>query len=176
MSSLEAAAIYRDEERHCFASWRNLLILLYADSPTALDLRARIPLILELVRTYPGGGGYLSVLDVKFGISRVPDAESRAETRRQLDAHPEVLRFGAVVIEGGGVAASVSRAIVTTTNTLLRKRHQFQVFSSVPAAATWVAARLDPGDVVARPVDGGALAGVIADLRSRARCRRPEEG
>lgn len=94
----------------CFGRCGAVLLLAYRVAPTREDLRQREALLERIAASGPSGA-FLSVVDAT-GSTPLPDADSRAESTRQLGRYAHFIRAGAIVVRGGGVRVSLLRSFL----------------------------------------------------------------
>lgn len=147
----------------CFGRCGNVLLMAYREAPTAADLAQREALLERMVAG-SGGGAFLSVIDAS-GSTPLPDAESRAESARQLARYASYLRAGAVVVRGGGVRVSLLRSLLRGMMIVKSSPFATRFFDDVPAAARFCLEALGERD-----------AGAVRELVLAAERVEPETG
>jgi hypothetical protein len=118
-------------------------------------------LLRSLTAQCPEGFGLLAVLDRAV---QVPTAGARAVFSESLRAASAHLRLSAVVIEGVGFQAAAVRAFCTGVNLVIRPPFAFQIFPTVDAAASWMAAGLPAR--AGKRLDATEIVAVVRSLRT----------
>ncbi|MCC6874892.1 MAG: hypothetical protein IT378_11355 [Sandaracinaceae bacterium] len=122
-----------------------VLVLAYQEAPTADDLKRREPMLARLV-SESGAVAFLSVIDAR-GATALPDAESRAETARQLELYGHAVRAGGVVVRGDSLRVSLLRTLLRGLFAVRRSPFPHRFFAEIEPAARFVLDRLgDPSD------------------------------
>lgn len=133
------------------------MILVYRASPTPDDLRPRERWLRELVRRSPQGIGVVTLV-VKEASGKLPGAEVRRESERQIQLVDEHVRCGALILEGKGVDFTLLRSLLRGIAMVSGRRFPYQFFDTVPAAAPWVGKTLG--------AEAAEIAGAIEEARA----------
>ncbi len=91
--------------------------------------------LTEVVQRHPRGIGLLCVIEPS---SKPPDVELRRASVEMVEEHGDRIRCVAIVIEGKGFAAALTRAGISGMLLLVRKRPKFADFANVPSALGWM--------------------------------------
>jgi hypothetical protein len=119
----------------CYGALDDILLLYYQTSPILSDLRARAGLVSDIIEAHPDGVAFLSLLDIALSEAALPDAETRAETQRQVAALEGHLVAGAMVVRGSAVTKQLTRMILSRLPVLMRGSSHMRFFSEVAPAA-----------------------------------------
>jgi hypothetical protein len=111
--------------------------------------------LTEVVQRHPRGVGFLCVIEP---TSKPPDAELRRASVDMVEEHGDRIRCVALVIEGRGFAAALTRAGISGMLLLIRKRPAFADFANVPSALGWM------GQYVPVEVETD-MAGLVEEVR-----------
>lgn len=90
----------------------------------------------QVVRNQPDGAGFLCVIEP---TAKPPNDELRRASTEMVDSHGTRLKCVAVVIEGEGFRAAVTRSVVSGMALLFSRRMPGKTFSSVADALRWMA-------------------------------------
>lgn len=133
------------------------MILVYRASPTTADLRPRERWLRELVRRFPEGIGVVTLV-VREASGKLPGADVRRESERQIGLVDEHVRCGALVLEGEGVDFTLLRSLLRGIAMVSKRRFPYQFFDTVAGSAPWLGKHLG--------ADGAEVAAAVEEARA----------
>ncbi len=133
------------DERLCIGQWRNLLITDVCGEMDRASLLRMEEAGQPMYKQFPGNVISLSLL--RNGVS-VPPAEARQEAQRIMKDQKQVALRSIVVLETGGMMASLMQTVLRGLNALTGQQ-RLQIMTSVEAASQAIAPlmRCTPSDV-----------------------------
>lgn len=129
----------------CVVLWRG------AVTPESFALQSAA--LSEVVGRHPEGAGFLCVIEP---TARPPDDELRRRSAEMITSHGKKLRCVATVVEGSGLKASITRAVLSGISLLARDRTTTaDYFADARAGASWMTeyVKLPSVDVVLRALE-----------------------
>jgi hypothetical protein len=150
-----AVKIWSRDERHAVATWNNVLITHWADTPTVGPLGICETASFDLASRFAPGIVVFNV--ITSGIT-LPDAQLRKKSSEVLASTGGHVRCTATCILGEGFWASTARAMVAGITLLSRQRHPHKVYGDVGVAAAWCGPLMLP--------DGASPDGLLAVIDS----------
>lgn len=136
MAELE---VLHDVPRFGIAAWRNLAVAVWRDAPRLEWLGALRGHGSSLARRWPDGTGFLNL--IVDGTPRFSE-DARAKTAEVSGRERFVSRGTAYVVLLDGLRGIATRAFLNTVFLRGRPRSPTQVFTTLEAAAPWLAGRL----------------------------------
>src|SRR5689334_5080604 len=121
-------------EAHAFATWRNMLILVWRHRTEATAVRRARGHLIELTKRYPYGIGLMQVATPE---AEPPDADARGAITDMLAAGRGGVVCSSVIYGGTGFWMASVRALVASVAMLARPGFPHQVFATVEEAADW---------------------------------------
>jgi hypothetical protein len=91
--------------------------------------------LADVVRRHRDGAGFLCVIEP---TAAPPNDRLRRASIKMVESHGESLRCVAVVIEGEGFRAAITRSVISGMLLLLHSRTPVRVFSRVGEAVGWM--------------------------------------
>jgi hypothetical protein len=132
---------------HGFATWRNMLLVIWRYETDADAVRrARIALI-ELKKRFPNG---IALMQVAEADAKPPDPDARGAIAELLAAGRDSVACSSLVYGGTGFWMASVRALVAGVAMLARPGFPHQVFATVDAAADWHSRLVPPVDADGR--------------------------
>ena len=152
-----AVTLYADDDvavghvgNVCVAIWRGAVTV-----PSFEKQRDNLSLV---VNKHPEGAAFVCVIEP---TAKPPNEELRRASVEMIASHKSVLRANAVVVEGVGFSAALTRGVISGMRLLFREDTPSKVFASVVESATWVGTLLK-GAPSARMMVAG-----VTEIRSR---------
>lgn len=116
----------------CVVIWRGAVT-----PPTFEKQRASLALV---VKNNPAGAAFICVIEP---TAKPPSDTLRRASVEMISSHKSVLRANAVVVEGQGFSAALTRGVISGMRLVFREDTPSKVFASVAEAATWVGGMLN---------------------------------
>jgi hypothetical protein len=138
-----------------FASYKNVTISVWRETPTAVALQRVDPHVGRVVSKYPRVASVIVMEAVDF---KSPDQQARAEHGRLTEKYEHATIGVAMIVDGSTAKHSLYRFILTTMTLLSAPTVVQKIFPSAGAAAGWLAV-CDPS------VDKNLLVQAIKDAR-----------
>jgi hypothetical protein len=91
--------------------------------------------LVSVVARYPEGSGFLCVIEP---TATPPDDELRRASIEMVASHTQGLKCVAVVIEGEGFRAAITRSVISGMTLLYRRKPPASVFPKVREAVGWM--------------------------------------
>lgn len=112
-----------------------LCIALWREEATRPRFERQAAALATVVAAHRGNAGFLCIVEP---ASKPPNDELRRASARMIDGHGADLAFVAVVIEGSGFQAAITRSVLTAMALFLpRNKTKIGYFSDVMDAALW---------------------------------------
>jgi hypothetical protein len=89
----------------------------------------------EVVAAHPNGCGFICIIEPS---AKPPSEELRRASIQMVTGHADKLRCLAVVIEGQGFGAAVTRSVISGMSVLLPRALTGSAFAEVPKAIAWM--------------------------------------
>jgi hypothetical protein len=96
------------------------------------------------VRSHPNGAGYLCIVEP---TSEPPEEEIRRAAAEMVTSQGQRLKRLAVVIEGSGFRAAITRSVFSGIVRFVRTPSPLRFFASAATATAWMAKGTAPGPV-----------------------------
>lgn len=158
VASPEVKVISRGKD-YCFASWRQVYILEFRDTPSIEALDASVLGKREVYAANPSG---IVVFNLLPGDRPLPSAEVRDYAERKQGEDLTGVLAHATVVTGAGFRAGTFRSMLAGLYLVSRSPFPRKVFSSVDEAAAWEATILKTG----RPWSTGLVEAVQSVQRA----------
>ncbi|MDX2052562.1 MAG: hypothetical protein SFV15_09240 [Polyangiaceae bacterium] len=120
---------------HCAATMGGLLILIIKEDPRPSIFEQQRRWIRKLKEVSPDGSAFLAVLQ---SDTPPPTEEARLIIKRVFREFGQVMKAGAMVIEGDGFVAATFRSVLSMLVLALRPAYPLKVYRSVAEASVWV--------------------------------------
>jgi hypothetical protein len=131
----------------CFVIWRGEV------TPTTFGLQKAG--LTHCVAEHPEGVAFICIIEPS---AKPPSDELRVASTRMIQEQGARLKCVAVVIEGNGFRAAITRGVISGMALLLPRRQPSSAFTTVRSALTWVQQYV--------PVEAGQLATDIEKERA----------
>ncbi|HEY7954551.1 MAG TPA: hypothetical protein VII38_04625 [Polyangia bacterium] len=135
----ETPAIHVSDAIHVNATWHELLLVCWRQSPTLAALDDVHEATRRLLVAHPEGVGVLGI--AQSGMPMIGAAE-RGRAADLLKDFGKKMRCLASVIEGEGFWAGTTRSVMTAITLMARPPCPTRIFSTVSDAAGWMAPSL----------------------------------
>ncbi len=154
MANQDEPIIFSADDMVCVATWRNVLLCDVCRDVDAAALRRMAEAAEPMLKQHPDGMVSLSIM--RHGIG-VPSADARQESKRLSKARRGVATRTVVVIEPGGLMASLIQTALRGLNIV--NDNKMQMATSLEAGCRMVAPLVKP------EATGAVVAAAVAALR-----------
>ncbi|MGB0680766.1 MAG: hypothetical protein ACPGUV_14025 [Polyangiales bacterium] len=154
-------SIHEDQPDHCFATWRNVLFVLWRGprSVRACQLLDRIA--TRFVRSLPVGVGVMSVIEAG---APPPPYDIRIEMARLQQHWNASIHAYAVALTDSGFHAAAMLSAITAINLMAPPHFPQYTFKSIEEASSWFAPRVP--HIGGKALSRQALLEVLHGLRT----------
>jgi len=122
------------------AQYGRLCVVIWRDAVTRPRFERQRAGLAAVVRNQPDGAGFLCVIEPS---SKPPDEELRRASTEMIASHGEHLKCTAVVVQGEGFKAAITRSVLSGMTLLFSRKVETKFCSNTPAALKWMRAHLD---------------------------------
>jgi hypothetical protein len=131
----------------------NVCVALWRKKPTPERFRIQKQYLDEAVRARPGEVAFLCIVEPG---SEPPDEDVRKASSEMVSAHGTNLKCVALVIEGTGFRAAITRSVLSGIVLVIRSPAPVKYFDTPSSAAEWMRDRVDihPMSTFIRQVEG----------------------
>jgi len=112
-----------------------LCVVIWRDGVIHARFEQQRAALAEVVRSQPGGVGFLCIIEP---TAKPPDDELRRASIEMITSHGAQLKCTAVVIEGEGFKAAITRGVLSGMALLLSRKVHAEAFSSAETAIKWM--------------------------------------
>lgn len=123
-----------------FASFQNVMISVWRDTPTAAAIRKIEPHVAKMAKRHPRIASLIVMESLDF---RAPEQDARAEHARLTKKHEDVTMGVAMIVDGSSARHSIFRFMLSTVALLSAPTVVQKIFPSVGSAAGWLSS-LEP--------------------------------
>lgn len=148
---------------HCAASLGGLLILIIKEDPRPSIFEQQRRWLRKLKEDSPDGSAFLAVLQADTPL---PTEQARAIVKRVFREFSQVMKAGAMVIEGDGFVAAAFRSVLSMLVLTLRPPYPLKVFRSPSDACLWVLPHIGKSGQVSGVEVLGAIQRLKAEYRA----------
>lgn len=121
----------------CLSRWRNVVVIVYRQSPTFSTAQRISALLAPLSSERPRSIAKLLIIEESCGL---PAQSAREEFARSTERIALALSGVAVVPEGDGFHAAAARSVVTGIGMLVRQSRPLKIFALMGPAIEWLCA------------------------------------
>jgi hypothetical protein len=147
---------------HCAAILSGVVLIVVRQDPDASILEHQKRWIRQMRSEAPDGSAFIAVLR---SDTPPPTEAARAIIKRVFLEFGQVVKAGAMVIEGAGFVAATFRSVLSMILLALRPSYPFRIFADLREGCDWVSGHL--GD--SGRVRSAELVNAFEDLKTRYR-------
>ena len=124
---IKSAVLYVGDD-HCAAAVGPILVIVVRTNPAPSIIEHQKLWIAHLRANAPGGSAFVTILR---SDTPPPTEAARAVIKRVFRTFGEVVKAGAMVIEGTGFVAATFRSVLSMILLALRPNYPFKIFASI---------------------------------------------
>jgi len=145
---IKPAVLYVGDD-HCAAALGPILVIVVRTDPAPSIIEHQKLWMSHLLANAPGGSAFVTVLR---SDTPPPTEEARVLIKRVFRSFGEVVKAGAMVIEGKGFVAATFRSVLSMILLALKPNYPFKIFASIEEGLAFALNHVDATGVTVNEV------------------------